>query len=233
MKKNVIITVIIFISLVIVIYALLQMENNEALAINLHKGKTDQSSSKSMVHSLHPAVAFQGELWTFIDESTDQLKKAYGEPRRVDRGYYGYEWWIYKSDAGYFQAGVKDDVVVSLYTPDQQIDVSPFSIGQDSADIQNNYLLHDEVQFDQFTFHLSETDKKQRPLIQVDKNIYAQLYMDTISKTLAGIRIMNRETLILLQPYELYYQANCRQSPSEIKTNKEKSMKRWLNKSLI
>jgi len=142
-----------------------------------------------------------------IGKDIEEIKKEYGDPGRIDPSSYGYDWWIYNQDQEkYFQLAVKKEKVVSAYGIGENINVSPFYIGQPIDEIYSSLSIEMAIDVDTengaYSFELSEEDMNMRPLIKMGK-FYVQLYLDKFTGTVSSIRFLNAETLLKLRPYEL------------------------------
>jgi len=162
-------------------------------------------------------------LSVYIGKPSTKLIDDYGEPQRKDPSAYGYEWWIYKNFTGtYMQVGVYKDSVVTVYVIGNQLNVSPYLIGESIEDIYRTTYLETEIMISEdkgtYRFELSEEDLNIRPLVQLG-DIFAQLSIDKYTGTLSSIRFFDKKTLITQQPYELTYRGNLI-TPSEIDEEK-------------
>lgn len=141
---------------------------------------------------------------TMIGQPSDVLIQNYGEPKRMDTTTYGYEWWIYEQ----LMFGIEQGMVTQVYTNSEDLDVSPYTIGQPVEDIYRMTIMDAEVSvtIDEniYMFTMSEEDTKNRLLVKFD-TLYAQLYIDEVEGNLAGVRFMNGKTLVLHQPYEMQF----------------------------
>lgn len=145
-----------------------------------------------------------------LGKEANALIKTYGEPIRKDLSAYGYEWWIYKKDHQYVQFGVEGNKVITAFATGKT-DVSPFKIGQQSAEIFRTNLLNTEVVINMkegtYRFELSEEDFNIRPLIPLG-DIYAQLYIDKFTGTLSSVRFLTKDSLLKQRPYEMVYRGD-------------------------
>lgn len=156
-------------------------------------------------------------LSLLVGKHSNDLLNEYGPPARKDFSSYGYEWWIYNdSDEEYMQVAVKDNRVVSLYAVGDQLNLSPFTIGQPIDELFRTFNFETSVDIqwngNSYRFELAEEDLGMRPLIKVG-GIYAQVYIDKFSGTISSVRFLNVETLIAQRPYELIYRGDL---PEEI-----------------
>lgn len=148
-------------------------------------------------------------LSIYIGKSSEEIISAYGKPQRKDPSAYGYEWWIYNGFSGtYMQVGIDNDSVVSIYAIGNQLNVSPYKIGQTIEEIYRSTLLETEIVVAMtsgtYRFELSEEDLNIRPLVQMG-DIYAQLSLDKYTSELSSVRFFDKKTLISQRPYEMVY----------------------------
>ncbi|KUP08544.1 hypothetical protein Q73_04945 [Bacillus coahuilensis m2-6] len=158
---------------------------------------------------LVPEIIEEGVM-KLIGEPKEKLLEQFGEPIRKDLSSYGYTWWIYPiSNESYFQAGVKDDKIVTLFAIGKGINVKPYTLGQNLQDIYAITPLQSEITVvnnnGNYKFELSEQDMNQKALRKNNDDTYAQLYLDRFTGTLMGIRYLDSEILILQHPYQVVY----------------------------
>lgn len=195
---------------------------------DINRYVSPSQSMKSMEHhkkeeptdSLHWKK--QEFIWKYINHPINQWIKDYGEPTRKDNSNYGYEWWIYEQKEDYLQIAVKNEQVVSFYTASPQLKTDPLKIGMSKDEIEQHVTLLNEVEFDHLKFKLNEKDFEERPIIRLAEDVFAQLYIDTFTDKLAGLRIMNKEVFELLRPYELYYYGELIEVPEQQEESKRK-----------
>ncbi|UOQ85466.1 CAP domain-containing protein [Gracilibacillus salinarum] len=201
--------VIIFIAAIslIVLASILYVNlQNEPEKMVLYHQKTKQvKSEKVQFAEDHSLIVQQHALWKLLNRDISNFTEKYGEPDRKDPSVYGFEWWIYQSENTYIQVAVKDEQLVSMYSNSDELDFQPIKIGQTAEEIKELYPFEKEIEFDQIRFQLTENDLKERPVIKLNDNVYAQLYIDLYTEKLAGIRVLNKEVLEMMKPYELYY----------------------------
>ena len=157
-------------------------------------------------------------LSTLIGESSDELIMLYNEPARVDKSAYGYEWWIYNQNPTLFMMfAVENGMVTQVYTNAKKSDISPYKIGQSLEDIYSMTIIESEVnakiEDNIYTFSMSEDDMNTRILTKFD-NIFAQLYIDSETGMLNGIRFMDSRTLVIHRPYEMSFVGKLLSPPS-------------------
>jgi uncharacterized protein YkwD len=182
--------------------------------VNLNEDKSVNHTLDHSIHTQNTGKENQSHrpvegISTLIGKKTSQMEKKYGKPARIDPSAYDYDWWIYKKDnKTYFQAGVEDGKVVTIYAIGQQVPVYPFSIGEKIEDIFASILLNTEItvkyEGGTYQFELSEEDLNIHPLVQLG-DIYAELSLDKFTEKLSSIRFMDKKTLIKQRPYEMKY----------------------------
>lgn len=148
-------------------------------------------------------------LALLIGQNLSVLEKELGKPQRIDESMYDYQWYIYNLDyARYLQVGVEKNRVVTIFAMGENLDVTPFEIGQPVEEIFNTqYIdtnLNIEVNGNSYRFELSDTDLNLRPIVQLG-DVFVQLYIDRFTGNLSSVRFLNSETLIKQRPYELVY----------------------------
>ncbi len=157
-------------------------------------------------------------LSTLIGQSSKELVKLYNEPARLDKSAYGYEWWIYNQNPSQFMMfAVAGGIVTQVYTNAEDLDIRPYKIGQSLEDIYSMTIIESEVNAtindNIYTFTMSEDDMNTRILTKFD-NIFAQLYIDSETGLLSGIRFMDTRTLVIHRPYEMSFVGELLSPPS-------------------
>ena len=152
----------------------------------------------------------QSGMSTFIGQGTQMIVEQYGEPARKEPSSFGYEWWVYNTSVStFFMLGVQNNIVTQVYIAGDKLDASPFKIGQKRDDIYRMTIIDYEVAANVgeniFIFSMSEEDMQTRLLVKFD-GLFAQLYVDSETGELQGVRFTDSETLVLHQPYEMIYQ---------------------------
>ncbi len=117
--------------------------------------------------------------------------------------------YIYNLDyKQYFQVGVENKHVVTIFAIGENLDVAPFEIGQPVEEIFNTHFINTNLNLElngsTYRFELNDTDLNLRPVVQLG-DVITQLYIDKFSGTLSGVRFLDSETLIKQRPYELVY----------------------------
>lgn len=146
---------------------------------------------------------------TYIGESSDKWVDRYGEPERIEPSAFGYDWWVYNASYAHFtMVGVKDGEIVQVYTAGVAADAAPYEIGQSLDELYRFTIIENEVtikyETNTYTFNITGEDLDKRILVKFD-GLYAQLYIDSIDRSLEAVRFMDAETLIRHQPYDMMY----------------------------
>ncbi|WP_158541009.1 CAP domain-containing protein [Sporosarcina sp. BI001-red] len=147
---------------------------------------------------------------TVVGRSSDDLIKLYGEPDRKDLSVFGFEWWIYNANP-MLMVGVAEGKVNQIYSADRKADVYPYENGQSSEDIYRSTIIESELEVvvgeNQYTFVLNGDDVKNKMLIQ-SEGLFTQLYIDEKGQQLEGVRFIDPMTLVMQQPYDLFYKGD-------------------------
>ncbi|RHW39760.1 hypothetical protein D1B33_02610 [Lysinibacillus yapensis] len=168
-------------------------------------------------------------LSTFIGKSSEELLKKYGEPSRYDQSSYGYEWWIYNQGSPEFAMfAVDNGTITQVYTNAPNPDVTPYRIGQTLDEIYRMTIIDPEVNaaIDEniYTFTMSEEDMNTRILTKFDQ-VFAQLYIDSETGMLSGIRFMDNKSLVMHRPYEMTFAGELFSAPNPTSYLLEESSK--------
>ncbi|MFK9092298.1 CAP domain-containing protein [Bacillus salipaludis] len=170
---------------------------------SLPQGPDQQASNKTSLEKPKEGLAL------LIGQDVTVLEKEFGTPERIDESLYGYQWYIYNQNYNrYFQVGVENNQVVTIFVIGETLDVAPFEIGQPVEEIFNTQFfdtnINLEVNGNTYRFELNDTDLNLRPMVKIG-DIYVQLYIDKFTGNLSSVRFLNAETLIKQRPYELVY----------------------------
>ena len=186
--------------------------DNEVLITDDHTLEMNKSlyqNQDSNIQEKTSAVRPISGMGFLVGQDLTYLKGVLGEPQRIDESLYGYQWYIYNSDySSYVQVGVENNRVVTVFAIGENLDVSPFKIGQPIEEIFNTQSINTNIDFEfkgnSYRFELNDTDLNIRPLIRLG-DVFVQLYIDQFTGSLSSVRFLNEETLIKQRPYELVY----------------------------
>ncbi|MFD1018051.1 CAP domain-containing protein [Thalassobacillus hwangdonensis] len=164
------------------------------------------------------SLSYEGSLYQWIGKSEASLVDEYGEPNRKDASAYGYTWWIYNQDPSeYLQFGVEDGKVVTWFATGKDMQMAPYQLGQTYDEVNGIQPFNEEIKYkkgiEQFTFQLTEEDRKRRPLIKLSDSVFAQLYFDTFTEELSSVRVLTSGTLLKHQPYKVMYRGELPEKP--------------------
>lgn len=187
-----------------------------------NSAKVDEGLTEEAAEDSSITMPKEG-LGSMIGSTAKELVKKYGEPTRKDPSNYEYEWWIYNKDSSkYFQVGVLDDKVVTIFAIGQDVDISPYKIGEEVGDIYEKTPIETNISLkyedSSYRFELSEDEINNRPLVKMG-DYYVQLYFDKFTGTLSSVRYMDARTLLQIRPYELVYRGELLEGASEVKEN--------------
>lgn len=154
-----------------------------------------------------------GDLYQWLGKEEEDLQNSFGEPIRKDQSAYGYQWSIYANDTGqYIQFGLSNGKVVTLFAIGEEIEIDPVEIGMTYNEVKQHFELKNEVSFNRklynYTFKLNENDLMMRPLVQLEDDVFLQLYFDTFTEKLMAIRLLDADILLRQLPYEVLYQGD-------------------------
>lgn len=166
-------------------------------------------------------------LASFIGKDAAYVEEQLGKPERIDPSAYDYDWWIYKKGLSeYVQIGVANNKVVTLYAIGEDVNITPFKIGDKVENIYSTIPIESNINVayegNSYRFELTEDDMNTQPLVQIG-TFYVQIFFDKFDGTVSSVRFMDAETLIKQQPYELVYVGELLQA-SSMDADKEKAI---------
>ncbi|WP_242634528.1 CAP domain-containing protein [Bacillus timonensis] len=168
----------------------------------------DKSIAKQNIPLQKEIHQYNG-LISFIGMDGTQIKEKLGEPHRIDRSSYDYDWWVYNTNPqNYIQVGIENGRVVTVFGTGNDVLVEPFEIGQPVSEIRSKGLIKPKISLNvdknPYRFELTDQEMEVRPLIAMG-NVYIQLYVDTFTDKISSVRFLDGRTLVKLRPYELAY----------------------------
>lgn len=180
-------------------------KNEGSLAVPVHTSIKDNSQVSSI------------PLKEFIGKTASEVELLLGKADRKDPTPYGYKWWIYGSGENYYQIGMNQNKVVSVYGIGPSLVLESIKIGQTREEIEGILSLKEEVEVvtseGSFLFTLTSEDYIQRPLVKLDDTVVMQLYFDSITNDLSSVRLLTNDTLLLHRPYNVSYSGQLPELP--------------------
>lgn len=163
-------------------------------------------------------IPLEGDLYSWIGKSEEDLLEAMGEPERKDLSAYNYKWWVYTDHAAhYVQFGIEDHTVKTVYAVGEGLKIEPVAIGQAYDQLNDEFTFGDEVNYTKeiasYTFKMTAEDVAARPLVKLTDDIFLQLYFDTFTNELSSIRVMDADVLLRQRPYEVTYRGTLPPEP--------------------
>lgn len=180
--------------------------------------KMNVLQSKVVPDELMTDIPLEGDLYSWIGKSEDELLEAMGEPVRQDLSAYNYRWWVYTNhEAHYVQFGIEDSVIKTVYAVGEGLPIEPVEIGQTYDQLNEELLFSDEVNYTagvaSYTFKMTPEDVTFRPLVKLTDDVFLQLYFDTFTNELSSLRIMDADVLLRQRPYEVTYRGTLPPEP--------------------
>ncbi|WP_158282212.1 CAP domain-containing protein [Salipaludibacillus keqinensis] len=164
---------------------------------------TDENESNEVFRSS------EGDLHEWIGQEEEKLVDDLGDPDRVDVTPYGYDWHVYQFEDRYKQFGISEEGVVTAFTNSEAVQLKDMGINEEYETVSDIYSFDSEQTVTQglssYTFTLTETELRSRPLVQIEDGVWAQLYFDTFTNQLSSVRYLNDEVLLTHRPYSLQY----------------------------
>ncbi|MFJ8066234.1 CAP domain-containing protein [Psychrobacillus sp. NPDC096426] len=209
MKNLFRILMIVTIVLVVFIYFDNPVQENELIMGSNNSG---QLIPQQLVEVSEPTNIFDRPregISTLIGEPSQTLIDMFGKPHRIEPSGFDYDWWVYNDSFSTYQLfGISDGIVTQAFAIGNDIDVTPYKIGQTLTDIYRFTLVQSEITMsidsNTYTFSLTEADINTRILVQFD-DLFAILYIDMDDQQLEAVRYTDAKTLLKLKPYDILY----------------------------
>ncbi|WP_430786156.1 CAP domain-containing protein [Virgibacillus flavescens] len=182
------------------------------------KEKTSLLKSKEVPErEVEPTISLNGEIFQWIGKSKDELTNKLGEPLRKDLSAYGYEWWVYTDQTNqYIQFGILDQKITTIYATGKDLSIEPFHVGQAYQEVQKKFAFSNKITVQRglssYTFKLTEEEKKMRPLVKIDDDVFLQFYFDTFTSELSAVRVLSGDVLLKQRPYAIEYRGELPES---------------------
>jgi uncharacterized protein YkwD len=182
------------------------------------KEKTNLLENKAVPEKRTEEIPLDGDVYQWVDQSTDKLIASFGEPDRKDKSAYGYTWWVYTDQhSQYIQFGIADDKIQTIYATGGNLDLEPVQIGQNYQTVDDKLSFSNEVSYSKgissYQFKLKPEDMKIRPLAKITDDIFVQCYFDTFTDELSAIRVLTADVLLKHRPYEIAYHGKLPDEP--------------------
>lgn len=151
----------------------------------------------------------------FINQSITNWTAQFGKQDRIEPSMYGYDWYVYKQLKT--MVGVDQDGKVNqIFTMNEQMDISPFQMNESIESILTTQPIESEITIpigeSRYTFSLNQEEVTSKFLIPFNQ-VQAQVYIDTKDKEIQAVRFINNETLVLHQPYDMFYEGKLIRAP--------------------
>ncbi|MBI5974491.1 CAP-associated domain-containing protein [Staphylococcus canis] len=174
---------------------------------NPNQSKTEKSNStptKHLEQNMNPKLT--SGLGTMIGQPIGKVTEKLGEPDRTYHYLKKYKTSIYQKKDAYIIVLSEKQKVKSIYLTGQgSRDLSgPIKVNDDATKLYNSYSMNTEPQFElnhkKYHFELSDFDIKTQALIQLE-NTYTQVFIDQQSNRILGVRFLDKEALVDINPY--------------------------------
>lgn len=154
-------------------------------------------------------------LSTYVSHPIEEWVEKYGEPSRIEPSLYAYRWYVYPKMRT--MVGVNDDGTINqIYTMNEQLNTEPYRIDDSVEHVLSTAILNTEVAFqhedNQYIFTLTQEDIQERLLLAFQQ-LNMQIYFDVEEEKIEAIRFIDDATLLLHQPYDLYYEGTVSPRP--------------------
>ncbi|QST01467.1 hypothetical protein IMZ31_07905 [Pontibacillus sp. ALD_SL1] len=216
-------TISFFLSLIIGAYIIGFSENKEEPQISIApSSEMKGNNEESLAVPVHTSLEVNGQISSIplndlIGKTAREIESLLGKAERKDPTPYGYKWWIYGDGENYYQIGMKQNKVVSVYGIGPSLVLESIKIGQTRKEIEGILSLKEEVEVvtgeGSFLFTLTNEDYIQRPLVKLDDSVVMQLYFDFITNKLSSVRLLTNHTLLLHRPYNVSYSGQLPELP--------------------
>ena len=160
---------------------------------------------------LNPEVSTKDGLYGILPgDSSQKVISLKGQPQRIDRELYGWDWWIYNADLNnYLQVGIKGNRVVAVFTNGTKWNWGNVTRGTSYSTLTSLYSFSNEIRMDydggRFTLTLSEVQREQSPVMVLGE-IVSTFYLDIDDKNkLTGILLMDIESFLKRGGYHMKY----------------------------
>lgn len=91
-------------------------------------------------------IFYIGEKKIVINGNVSDVIESFGNPSRIDKTIYGFEWYVYHTDDGFFMLGVRGGRICAFFSNDDGYDVLGYKKGSENTftDIPGLYIYTGE-----------------------------------------------------------------------------------------
>lgn len=165
------------------------------------------------IRNEHNFIIESIDVFQFIGKDLSHAVQKFGSSYETGPSRFGYEWVIFnKNPEKYLQIGHYNSKIVTVFILGQSLNDGFFAIGNKYDEIakyvpmKNSIVIQDDT--GEYRLELTDDDVKQRPLVQLTDDVYAQLYFDRFLNQLVAIRLLDKETLLKHRPYRIVYRGS-------------------------
>ncbi|UEX89442.1 CAP domain-containing protein [Staphylococcus ratti] len=143
---------------------------------------------------------------TLVGKSMNKVTEKYGQADRTYSFEKDYENYIFHREDMYLIITAKNHKVISVYVTGEgsKTKVGPIDINSPADKIYNSFSINTEPQFKlngrEYHYELSDEDIKTQALIQFG-DIYEQVFIDQQTNRVIGLRFLDKEALVAMNPY--------------------------------
>ncbi|PTH49044.1 CAP-associated domain-containing protein [Staphylococcus agnetis] len=144
---------------------------------------------------------------TLVGTTMDKVTKKYGQADRTYSFDHDFKNYIFHRKHMYLIITAKNNKVKSVYVTGEgsKSQTGPIDIHSRADHLYNNFSFNTEPQFSlngrQYHYELSDKDIKTQALIQFG-DIYAQVFIDQQTNHVIGLRFLDKEALVAMNPYK-------------------------------
>lgn len=209
MKNLFRILIVITIVLVVFIYFDNPVQENELITGSNNSGQLIPQEFPEIPETANIFDRPKEGISTLIGEPSQTIIDMFGKPSRIEASIFDFDWWVYNdSFSTYTLFGVADGVVKQVFALGDDVDVTPYNIGQNLTDIYRFTMVESEITMsidsNIYTFSLTEEDINNRILVQFN-DLLAILYIDMDDHQLEAVRFSDAKTLLKQKPYDILY----------------------------
>ena len=143
---------------------------------------------------------------TLVGKSMDSVTRKYGQADRTYSFEKDFENYIFHRNHMYLIVTAKHQKVKSVYVTGEgaKTKTGPIDIDSRADKIYNSFSINTEPQFKlngkTYHYELSDKDVKTQALIPFG-DVYAQVFIDQQTNRVIGLRFLDKEALVVMNPY--------------------------------